>query len=121
MTDFLFAALPWIALGAAIIVTIVNFNKLEGRQYASKKAGAYGHEAPEMSKKKMEDDFLSYGLSIGMGLGVLIGSSLMGIYGIRALTYSLCFGILAGVVAGSILSSYICASGQPPEALNDQK
>jgi len=84
MYDFIFAALPWVAIGVSVALVAANF------------------------KKKKEDenkgDHVSIGMCLGMCFGIAIGSSLTEAFGDSALTYGICFGMLAGVVAGLLIN-----------------
>jgi len=103
MIDFIFAALPWIAIGVAIAVVIANFSKKKKSRSVSEKPNKLSIDNTETNKKHTEDDYISYGMSIGMCIGVSIGTALMGTYGDIALTYGICFGMLGGVVVGACI------------------
>ena len=84
ISDFIYAALPWIAIGISIALITVNFKKKK--------------------KDEKESDYVTTGICLGMCFGVAIGSSLTDTFGESALTYGICFGMLFGVVTGSFMS-----------------
>jgi len=84
MRDFIFAALPWIVIGVSIAFITANFKREK--------------------KNEKEGSYISIGISLGMCFGVAIGSLLAKTFGNIVLTYSICFGMLIGVVAGLFIS-----------------
>ena len=82
MYDFIFAALPWVAIGVSVALVAANFKK----------------------EDENKGDHVSIGICLGMCIGTAIGSSLTEAFGDSALTYGICFGMLAGVVAGLLIN-----------------
>ena len=78
MKEFIYAALPWVLIGFAIIVFTVNYN------YEQEK----GREA--------QKDGMAVGMSIGMLVGVALNT--MGIFENHA--FGICIGMLGGMVLG---------------------
>lgn len=95
MIDFLSAALPWVFIGIAIVLVIVNFSRKKKKSNIKK---------PETSDKanphntNSEDNYLSVGMSFGMCVGIVLGS-----IGIVPLAYGISFGMLFGLIVGMLI------------------
>ncbi|MCL2153464.1 MAG: hypothetical protein FWH57_11010 [Oscillospiraceae bacterium] len=103
MMDFVYAALPWVAIAVSIAIIAANLAKRSKRKKAPGNTDTHDNHTLDTDKKHTEGDYISYGISIGMCIGVAIGSALTGIYGSIALSYGICFGMLGGVVVGSFI------------------
>lgn len=94
MTEFLLAALPWIAIGLSLAIVTVNYSR-------TKKAANEVQdptEAPSAQDADKQDSYLSIGMSLGMCFGVALGSA-----GIVPLSYGISFGMLVGMAAGMLI------------------
>lgn len=105
MLSFLLAALPCLAIGAAVVMLAVHFKKKirGGRDDEMKEIPDAADTDPKRAEDRAEDGFLPIGMSLGVCLGVAAGASLAGKFGSEALTYGICFGLLIGTVAGLLI------------------
>lgn len=100
MADFIIAALPWIIFGVVNVVVLVDFQKenkirnIENIEYVN-----------TLKKKESteEDDYMSIGMSIGMCIGVGISLLFMKAFGTKILIYGVCFGMLGGMMVGTLI------------------
>jgi hypothetical protein len=83
MTDFILAALPWIAIAAAVALQAGHF---------------HGRKKSQGDSKKPDADFMPYGTCLGMCIGVAIGAAFTERFGGIATTYGISFGLLVGVI-----------------------
>lgn len=82
MMDFLKAAFPWMIMGIAVAVFAANH--IRGKK-----------QADDQDKKKDEGNRQAEGMSIGMCMGVLFGTT-----GICDLATGISLGMLLGLVIG---------------------
>ena len=102
MYDFVFAALPWIAMGITVAIVLVNINNKKKVRYLSNEK--FENIADENTdKRNAEANVVTLWMILGMSFGIAIGSSLMDTFGTVALTYGICFGMLIGTLIGVFL------------------
>ena len=102
MSDFIFAALPWIALGITVAVVVANNSSKKKDKYQSnEKIDSIAKEKTD--KKGGEENYATSGMLFGMAFGTAIGSSFIDTFGTIALTYGICFGMLIGALIGIFL------------------
>ena len=102
MFDFIFTALPWIALGITVAVVVAyESNKKKGKYQSNEKVDSIVKEKTD--KKSGEENYATLGMLFGMAFGTAIGSSFIDTYGTTALTYGICFGMLIGALLGVFL------------------
>ena len=99
MSDFIFSALPWVVLGITVAIVLTNINNKKKKRNVTENQD-YLENINTMNKEENTEDYMSTGLSLGMGFGVAIGSSLIPRFGESALTYGICFGMLCGMLVG---------------------
>jgi len=92
MADFLLAALPWVVMGIAVAVMLVNFNRKKCKLNIEKQKGT--DEETSMSTEG-ENDYMSVGMCLGMCFG-----SVLSLSGIVTLSYGISFGMLIGMTIG---------------------
>jgi len=99
MYDFIFAALPWIAMGITVAVVLVNVNnKRKGKYQSNEKLDNITHEKTD--KRNGEENYVTLWMVFGISFGAAIGSSFIDTFGTVALTYGICFGMLIGTLIG---------------------
>jgi hypothetical protein len=98
MCDFIFAALPWIALGTTVAVVVAyNSNKKKDKYQSNEKIDSTAKE------KTGKENYATLWMLFGMAFGTAIGSSFIDTFGTTALTYGICFGMLIGALSGIFL------------------
>ena len=86
MIDFIFNILPLVVVSIAMVIFINNVKKKNEENKAYK-------DTNEGSKKE------NY-MTMGMSLGIAIGSSFVNIFGTESISYGICFGMLCGMIIG---------------------
>lgn len=92
MADFLLAALPWVVIGIAVAVMLVNFNRKRGELSIEKQKGMDGENS---KSTEGENNYMYVGMCLGMCLG-----SVLSLSGIVTLSYGISFGMLIGMTVG---------------------
>lgn len=90
MKDFIQAALPWVAMGIAIIIFVVNHN--------TKKQHEESKEEIQHNTKEKDDTYMTEGMAIGMCLGSSLGAA--GVFNIGT---GISIGMLLGLGIGSCI------------------
>ena len=103
MIDFIVNALPWFAIGV-IIALIMTGLTVKNRRKTQAIHIEIDPSRRTMPQKKETDetpeDYMVPGMLLGLALGAAIGCVLLGIYGVYAFPYGLCFGLLLGTAGG---------------------
>ena len=92
MADFLLAALPWVVMGIAVAVMLVNFNRKKSELNIEKQKGT---DEENSKSTEGENDYMSVGMCLGMCFG-----SVLSLSGIVTLSYGISFGMLIGMTIG---------------------
>lgn len=101
MKDFIYAALPWVVMGIAIIIASVNFNKKN--QVNIKK---YDSHNDKLDSKDKQDEELGNNMAMGMCFGMCLGVALSST-GMFSIAYGASFGMLIGMVIGMCIKNKI--------------
>lgn len=88
MADFLLAALPWVVMGIAVAVMLVNLNRKKGKLNMEKQKGTDGENS---MSTECEHNYMSVGMCFG---------SVLSLSGIVTLSYGISFGMLIGMTVG---------------------
>lgn len=94
MKDFIYAALPWIAMGITIAIAAVNFNKKNQGNIKKYDNDDENIETEDKQDKEAENN-MAMGMCFGMCLGVALSST-----GMFSIAYGASFGMLIGMVVG---------------------
>ena len=112
MADFVWGALPFVAIGISLAILFAYFGsrrKRKNRFVERNQPENPGLEsADNRPKEKHADENIepvALGICLGICLGVAVGSIFKGHYGSDAITYGVCFGLLAGVSAGTFIGA----------------
>ena len=85
MRNIVFIIIPLIIIGISVILLINNIKK----NYKS--------------EEKIDENYMTIGMSLGMCFGGGIGLFFINLLGIVAISYSICFGMLGGMLIGMVL------------------
>lgn len=88
MKDFVLAALPWVAMGVTVAYVLAAFGR--------KKIVRGKASIKEQEETGLEGDYGAYGISFGMGLGIV--ASL--VFDVIPISYGISFGMLLGMLIG---------------------
>lgn len=95
MTDFLLAALPWVLIGIAIAISVVDFGRKKGKLNTKEQENLDEANSPN---KDAKENYMSVGMCLGMCIGTVFSST-----GIVPLSYGISFGMLIGMVVGTCI------------------
>lgn len=104
MADFIIAALPWIIFGIVNVVVLTNFyKKNKVRNITENREDLEDVNTLKKKENIEEEDYMSVVMSLGMCIGMVISLLFMKTFGSKVLTYGVCFGMLGGMVVGTLI------------------